>query len=125
MELIRHLISHCCTNSICPVVWLLVASADPVGVAPESHPVTPGECPLLGEVLETNEGGLHITQPGGETLQSCVYGKIILHHKCSNLHHHILSLRLYLGQSPPLRHASPQASQPVCVVSEQLGHQNN
>ena len=80
MELIWHLISHCCTNSICPVVWLLVVSADPVGVAPESHPVTPGECPLLGEVLETNEGGLGIGQPRGQTLTSR-FGGFTIYHK--------------------------------------------
>ena len=63
MELLWHLISHGCTNCVGPVVWLRVVSHEPVGVAPESHPVTPGEGPLLGEVLETNEGGLGIGQP--------------------------------------------------------------
>ena len=64
----NHLIAHACSAGSCPIVRL---ATEPVIVAPESHPITPRECPLLGEVLETNERGVTITQPGGETLQSC------------------------------------------------------
>ena len=69
-NIVSHLIAHGGCVPVGPVVWLRVVPLEPVGVGPESHSVTPGECSLLGEVLETNEGGLGIGQPRGEALTS-------------------------------------------------------